>query len=190
MSKIWITSDAHFSHIQSFVWEARGYKSPEHMNEEQVRKWNEVVSKEDEVWFLGDGMMNDNVTGVDCFRKLNGKIHIVCGNHDSPARITLYRRLGYDVQDAKRLEYKKKNFLLTHEPAITSNGRFKGWRDTVNIHGHTHQTENFTDGYALMYHAGVDSHDGYPVLLDDIIEEMEAHWKKLEMGAEGVHNEH
>ena len=41
-----------------------------------------------------------------------------------------------------------------------------------------------------MYHAGVDSHNGYPVLLDDIIEEMEAHWKKLEMGAEGVHNEH
>lgn len=179
MSKIWITSDAHFSHIQPFVWEARGYKSVEEMNEAQVRKWNEVVAKDDEVWFLGDGMMNDNVAGAECFSKLNGKIHIITGNHDTPARVEIYKQLGFDVQDGKRLSYKKKSFILSHEPVITSNGNFKGWRDTINVHGHTHQTKNFTDGYPLMYHAGVDSHDGYPVLLDDIIEEMYAHWKEL-----------
>ena len=182
---IYITSDAHFSHIQPFVWEARGYKSVEHMNEEQIRKWNEIVKPEDEVWFLGDGMMNDNAAGATCFSKLNGKIHIVTGNHDTSARIEIYKQLGFDVQDGKRLSYKKKSFILTHEPMITSNGKFKGWRDTINIHGHTHQTSNFTEGHHLMYHAGVDSHDGYPVSLDQIIEEIDAHWKNLEMRAEG-----
>ena len=185
MSKIWITSDAHFSHIQPFVWEARGYKSVEEMNELQVEKWNSLVAPDDEVWFLGDGMMNDNVAGTMCFSKLNGKIHIITGNHDTPARIEIYKQLGFDVQDGKRLTYKKKSFILSHEPVITSNGKFKGWRDTVNIHGHTHQTSNFTKGFPLMYHAGVDSHNGYPVPLDAIIEEMEAHWKNLEMRAEG-----
>ena len=184
MSKIWLTSDQHFSHIQPFVWEARGYKSVEDMNEEQVRKWNAMVAKDDEVWFLGDGMMNDNVAGAMCFSKLNGKIHIITGNHDSPARIEIYKQLGFDVQDGKRLIYKKKNFIFSHEPVITSNGRFKGWRDTVNVHGHTHQTSNFTEGYPLMYHAGVDSHNGYPILLDDIIEEINAHWKNLEIATE------
>lgn len=180
MSKIFVTSDQHFSHIQPFVWEARGYKSVEDMNEAQVRKWNEVVGVDDEVWFLGDGMMNDNATGAECFAKLNGTIHIITGNHDSPARMNIYKRLGFDVQDGKRLSYKKKNFIFSHEPTITSNGQFKKWRDTVNVHGHTHQTTNFTQGYPLMYHAGVDSHDGYPVLLDDIIGEMETYWKNLE----------
>lgn len=177
MSKIWITSDQHFSHIQPFVWQARGYQSPEHMNEEQIRKWNEVVAPEDEVWFLGDGMMNDNVTGALCFSKLRGKIHIITGNHDGSARIEIYKQLGFDVQDGKRLKYKKKNFILSHEPVITNNGKLKGWRDTINIHGHTHQTQTFTEGYPLMYHAGVDSHNGYPVLLDDIIVEIEKHWE-------------
>ena len=178
MGKIFVTSDQHFSHIQPFVWEARGYSSVENMNEEQVRKWNEVVSKDDEVWFLGDGMMNDNVAGAQCFSKLNGKIHIITGNHDTAARIEIYKQLGFDVQDGKRLSYKKKSFILSHEPIITSNGAFKGWRDTINIHGHTHQTTNFTEGYNLMYHAGVDSHNGYPIALDDIIEEIEAFWKE------------
>ena len=155
------------------------------MNEEQIRKWNEIVKPEDEVWFLGDGMMNDNAAGATCFSKLNGKIHIVTGNHDTSARIEIYKQLGFDVQDGKRLSYKKKSFILTHEPMITSNGKFKGWRDTINIHGHTHQTSNFTEGHHLMYHAGVDSHDGYPVSLDQIIEEIDAHWKNLEMRAEG-----
>ena len=181
MGRIFLTSDQHFSHIQPFVWEARGYKSVEEMNEEQVRKWNEVVSKDDEVWFLGDGMMNDNATGSMCFSKLNGKIHVITGNHDSPARIEIYKQLGFDVQDGKRLSYKKKNFILSHEPIITSNGRFKGWRDTINIHGHTHQTTNFTEEYSLMYHAGVDSHNGYPIALDDIIAEIETFWKEREL---------
>ena len=179
---IWITSDQHFSHIQPFIWQARGYKSVEEMNEEQVAKWNEVVAKDDEVYFLGDGMMNDNETGAKCFQRLNGKIHVISGNHDTPARLAIYKNLRYDVQDAKRLTYKKKSFILTHEPMITDNGTFKGWRDTVNVHGHTHQTQNFTEGHHLMYHAGVDSHGGYPVNLDQIIEEMDAHWKILENG--------
>jgi calcineurin-like phosphoesterase family protein len=181
MSKVFLTSDAHFSHIQPFVWEARGYESVERMNEEQIRKWNEVVGPEDEVWFLGDGMMNDNVTGAQCFSKLNGNIYIITGNHDTPARIKIYKDMGFEVQDGKRFTYKKKNFILSHEPVITSNGSFKGWRDTINLHGHTHQTSNFTNGYPLMYHVGVDSHDGYPVLLDDIIEEISNHWTELNL---------
>jgi calcineurin-like phosphoesterase family protein len=129
-------------------------------------------------------MMNDNAAGALCFSKLKGKIHIITGNHDTPARIEIYKQLGFDVQDGKRLSYKKKNFILSHEPVITSNGNFKGWRDTINIHGHTHQTSNFTEGYPLMYHAGVDSHNGYPVLLDDIIDEVETHWKNLGLKGE------
>jgi hypothetical protein len=41
-----------------------------------------------------------------------------------------------------------------------------------NFFGHTHQTVNFFDDYINMYHVGVDSHDCYPVLIDDAIAEL------------------
>ena len=185
---IFVTSDLHFSHIQPFCWEARGYESPEQMNSEQIRKWNEVVTDEDEVWMLGDGMMNDNDAGVECFKQLKGKIHVIAGNHDTDARIQLYRDLGYDVQFAHRMKYKKKSFILSHYPMLTGNGEDKCWMATWNLHGHSHQSENFTDEHRFMYHVGVDSHNGYPVKLDDIIEEISAHWKNLEMRAQEENN--
>ena len=43
---------------------------------------------------------------------------------------------------------------------------------TLNLYGHTHQTTNFYQDMPFMYHVGVDSHDGYPILLDDIIQQM------------------
>lgn len=177
MSKVFLTSDAHFSHIQPFVWEARGYESVEQMNEEQVRKWNEVVGPEDEVWFLGDGMMNDNVAGIECFKQLKGKIRVVRGNHDTDARVKLYEELGIEVVDAKYLKYKKKMFFLSHYPILIANGEDECWLATWNLHGHTHQTENFNPEHEFMYHVGVDSHNGYPISLDDIIEEITAHWR-------------
>ena len=42
----------------------------------------------------------------------------------------------------------------------------------INFYGHTHQTENFYKDYVNMYHVGVDSHDCYPVLIDDALAEI------------------
>ena len=40
---------------------------------------------------------------------------------------------------------------------------------TLNLYGHTHQTSNFYEDRPYCLHVGVDSHNGYPVNLDDII---------------------
>ena len=181
---IYITSDLHFGHNKEFVWQARGYNSVEDMNAAQIIKWNECVTHDDEVWVLGDSMLNDNTAGIECIKQLKGKIHMIAGNHDTDARIKLYEELGIDVHYAYRLKYKKKLFMLSHYPTITANEGDERWQATINIHGHTHQTQNFTEGFPFMYHAGIDSHYGYPVLLDNIINEIEAHWKNLEMGAQ------
>lgn len=177
MSRIFLTSDPHFSHIQPFVWEARGYESPDHMNQEQIRKWNEVVSDEDEVWMLGDGMMNDNEKGLECFKQLKGKIHIITGNHDSPARLALYEQLGFDIYDAKRIKYGKKLFYLSHYPTITSNGEDKCWLATWNLHGHTHSTSKWNE-HSFCYNVAIDAHNGYPVEIETIIADITQHWRE------------
>ena len=179
---IFVTSDLHLSHVQEFVWQARGFTSSDHMNEEIVKRWNEVVTEDDEVWVLGDLMMNDNEKGAAALKQLKGKIHVVAGNHDTDARIAIYKELGYDVQFAARIKYKKKLFMLSHYPVLTGNGEDKCWLATWNLYGHTHQEENFSDTVKFGYHVGMDSHDCRPVKLDDIIEEIGAHWKNLEIG--------
>lgn len=71
------------------------------------------------------------------------------------------------------LDYKKYHFYMSHFPTLTGNLEKESLKQmTLNLYGHTHQNSNFYEDRPYMYHVGVDSHDGYPVSLDKIIEEM------------------
>ena len=178
---VFVTSDLHFCHDREFVWGARGYADVNEMNEAQVRKWNEVVTDEDEVWVLGDLMLGDFEQGLSYLKQLKGKIHVCLGNHDTSKREKAYRDLGWDVQLCARMKYKKNSFYLSHYPTITHNIDEKElWQVVVNLYGHTHQTTNFYHDDPWMYHVGVDSHDGYPVSMDQVLADIRAEMKRCE----------
>lgn len=151
------------------------------MNEAQVRKWNEVVSNEDEVWVLGDLMLGDFEQGLSYLKQLKGKIHVCLGNHDTSRREQAYRDLGWDVQLCARMKYKKISFYLSHYPTITHNIDEKElWQVVVNLYGHTHQTMNFYHDDPWMYHVGADSHNGYPVSMDQVLADIRTEMEKCE----------
>ena len=174
MGNIYVTSDLHFGHDREFVWKVRGYNSIEEMNEDYVHKWNTTVSDEDDVYVLGDLMLGDK-SNIEYIKRLKGIIHIVLGNHDTRTREEMYRELPnvVEVMWAIKLDYRKYHFFMTHFPAMTGNLEKESLRQmTLNLYGHTHQNTNFYEDRPYMYHVGVDSHDGYPVLLDTIIAQM------------------
>lgn len=178
---IYVTSDLHFGHDREFVWGARGYANVNEMNIKQLEKFNSVVTDEDEVWILGDLVLGDIEGGLAFLKQLKGKIHICLGNHDTAKREQAYRDMGWDVQLAARFKYKKISFYLSHYPTITHNLDEKElWQVVVNLYGHTHQTTNFYHDDPWMYHVGVDSHDGYPVSLDQILADIRMEMKKCE----------
>ena len=178
---VFVTSDLHFCHDREFIWGARGYADVNEMNEAQVRKWNEVVTDEDEVWVLGDLMLGDFEKGLSYLKQLKGKIHVCLGNHDTSKREQAYRDLGWDVQLCARMKYKKISFDLSHYPTITHNIDEKElWQVVVNLYGHIHQTSNFYHDDPWMYHVGVDSHDGYPVSMDQVLADIRAEMKRCE----------
>ena len=146
------------------------------MNEAYVERWNSVVDNEDDVYVLGDLMLGNNDIGIHYLNQLNGNIHVVLGNHDTPTRQALYQADAYKIIEIKwaiMLNYKKYHFFMTHFPCMTGNLEKESLKQmTLNLYGHTHQRSNFYEDRPYMYHVGVDSHDGYPVLLDDIIQEM------------------
>lgn len=173
--KIYLTSDLHFGHDREFIWKVRGYDSVEHMNTRQVEKWNAIVDSDDDVYVLGDVMLGDP-KNIEYVRRLNGEIHIVLGNHDTLTREQMYRELPNVVEIAEigiRLKYKKYHFVLTHYPMLTGNLEKESLKQmSLNLYGHTHQLTNFYMDLPYLYHVGVDSHNGYPVALDDIIIDM------------------
>ena len=181
MGKIFITSDTHFGHDREFIYGPRGFKSVQEADAEIIRRWNEVVGPEDTVYHLGDVMLNDNENGMNCLRQLNGHIKLIRGNHDTNSRMKLYETLdNVEVLGwAEVIKYKKYSFYLSHHPTLTSNLDDMsplGMR-MLNLFGHTHQQTKFHEGKPFMYHVGLDSHNCYPVLLDDVIEAMRAEVK-------------
>ena len=53
-SRVFFTSDTHFSHATIIKFCQRPFKDVSHMNDELVQRWNEVVGPDDIVFHLGD----------------------------------------------------------------------------------------------------------------------------------------
>jgi len=179
-TKIWVTSDWHFGHDREFIWKARGFNSVDDMNETIVRNHNALVGPEDDVYVLGDLMLGA-AANIEYIKRMNGKLHIVRGNHDTDSRWLMYSALPnvVEMDNAIYLKYNKHHFYLSHYISLTGNLEKESLKQmTLNLFGHTHQKTNFYMDMPYLYHIGVDSHDCKPVLLDDIIEEMYAKVKE------------
>ena len=175
LSQIWLTSDYHFNHNREFIWKARGFDSVEQMNEWIVFHHNKMVEPDDDVYALGDLMLGDSVKGIEYIKRLNGKLHIVRGNHDTDRRWELYKELPnvIEMQNAIYLKYKKHHFYMSHYPTITSNNDYDKplKQRLLNLCGHTHTFDPWSDidkGY--IYHCEMEAHKCKPILLDDILQ--------------------
>lgn len=182
MNKIFFTADLHFCHDRAFIYEPRGFKSVQEMNEEIVKRAWEVMDEEDDLYILGDLMLNNNGEGLKLVNQLPGYKYIILGNHDSEDRKTQYieniSKLGL-IQYAWRVNYKGYHFYLSHYPTLTGNLEKESLKQvTCNLFGHTHSKDKFYQDIPYMYNVAVDAHDCYPVALDDIILDMEAKVKE------------
>lgn len=178
MSEIWLVSDWHFYHNKEFLYKPRGFSSVEEMNEAIIERHNSIVKPDDDVYCLGDCMLGgaDNLNnGLNMMIALNGRLHLVRGNHDTDKRWNAYSILHNVVeqQNAIYLHYKKYHFYMSHFPTMTSNLEKESLHQcTINLFGHTHQQSKFYNDIPFMYCVCLDAHNCYPVNLDEAIEDM------------------
>lgn len=176
MNKIYFSSDLHFMHNQNFIYEPRGFSSVYEMNEAIIKNFNEVMDWTDTIYILGDCFLNDNAEGMKLMRRIPGKVHIIWGNHDSDVRKQLMQNEGFACHGyATMVKLNGYNFYLSHYPTITSNcdedKPLK--RRVINLCAHSHTKDRFSDmDKGLIYHVELDAHNNYPVLIDDIIEDI------------------
>lgn len=116
MSRVFVTADLHFGHTK--VQEMRGVT-----DDDIVRNWNEVVTKRDVVYVLGDVFCLDRICDLNGIKKL------VMGNHDKrpmPEYLEHFSKV--------RAMFEYDNCLLTHIPVHPN----QQWRYRLNVHGHMH----------------------------------------------------
>jgi calcineurin-like phosphoesterase family protein len=124
VSAIYVTSDWHFNHDRDFIWGPRGCANVEEMNKAIIENHNKVVGWDDDVYVLGDLVFGRDIQdGLNKIRRLNGRIHVVIGNHDSEKKIQEYQKLKQivEIKPVIALKHNGFSFWLTHYPTITEN---------------------------------------------------------------------
>lgn len=128
MANVWFISDIHAGHknIANF---RKDFSSEEEHYEYVKRKYHEVVTKRDKVFFLGDIAFNkerlDDVATWTAERKV-----LICGNHDRDSLSMQELTNAFDEVYALK---KYKEFWLSHAPIHPNELRGK-----YNLHGHVH----------------------------------------------------
>lgn len=153
------------------------------MNKTIVENWNSFINEEDDIYILGDLVLNDDEKGLQLINSLKGWLHIIKGNHDTSTRINKYLNIPnvVEVANAQYLDYQKYHFYLSHYPTITSNLDYDKplQQRLLNLCGHSHIKDKWADankGY--IYHCELDAHDMKPVSLDQIIEDFKEKFNK------------
>lgn len=181
---IYFTSDLHFNHDRAFIYSPRGFPNVEEMNEAIVERFNSIVKPDDDLYVLGDLCLGPDIEANRVLlSRLNGLLHVTWGNHDTARRKQLYAELPNFVEARMviPLKYRGYNFYLSHYPTITGNLNEKFLKQmTLNLYGHTHQDTNFYEDRPYMYHVGVDSHNCYPIAIDQVIDDMKEKIKECE----------
>lgn len=174
---IYFTSDTHFNHDRQFIYKPRGFDSIKDADATIINNWNNLINDTDDVYVLGDFCLGSDLSYVNqVVNQLNGKIHLIRGNHDTDSKIKLYEKLDKIVEIvwATQIKYKNRLYYLSHYPTHTADLNSNPNRAVINLFGHTHSKDVFYEDRPYMYNVAVDAHDNKPVSIDDICKDVES----------------
>jgi calcineurin-like phosphoesterase family protein len=192
MPSVFLVSDTHFGHLgvcrfmrEDGVTKLRPWDSPEEMDEEMIRRWNDRVKPTDKVYHLGDVVINRRA--LPTLARLNGDKVLIRGNHDI-FRDDEYRQYFREL----RAYHVMNGCILSHIPLHPESiGRFG-----VNIHGHLHARRVkkirgvdvktgqllYSNENDLRYHCVcVEQTDYTPILFEDVLKRIREEGGSVEM---------
>jgi calcineurin-like phosphoesterase family protein len=160
------TSDTHFNHASIMRHSARPFTSLEEMNESIISKWNDRITRADNVVHCGDFAFGKRADAEAILKRLNGNIHMMKGNHDKIA--WQFRNRFASFRDIAEFKVDGRIIVACHYCLRTWNRAHYG---AIHVHGHSHgsltpnpaamdigtDTNNFTPYSAAEVFAIVDS---------------------------------
>lgn len=167
MKNYWVASDHHLGHVGVTKFlnadgtKLRPWDDPDEMDEEIIKRHNELVQPNDRVYFLGDVVINRRC--LPTIARLNGKKVLIKGNHDI-FRLEEYMQYFEDIRAYKVMP--KERIIMSHIPVHPS--QLERW--SGNIHGHLHGN-NLDDPRYI--NVSMEQIDYRPVLLVELVKKLE-----------------
>lgn len=169
MNQLFFTSDHHFGHENIIKYCNRPFENAREMNEALIQRWNEKIKPRDTVYHIGDFGLTYKENLLAIVERLNGKIHLITGNHDSAA-LQIRNKFQW-VKEYYELKVKDpdckngvQRIILFHYAMRTWRGSGRGnW----HLYGHSHGTLPDLED-SLSFDVGVDCHDFYPLSYDEV----------------------
>jgi len=160
----WFTADEHYFHEKVIPYCNRPYKNADEMGKCLIKNHNDIVSKHDIVYHLGDFafVRKDKIMKISpVINQLNGIHHLILGNHDEGKPFT-YVNMGFAaVHTALYVD----EFLLMHDPAMAVAVDEK----QKILCGHIHQLSKWVNPHIL--NVGIDIWNYAPVSIDMVRKE-------------------
>lgn len=159
-NNLFFTSDTHFGHKNILTYQPnREFESVDAMNESMIQRWNAKVSPKDIVFHLGDFAFHSPTKAQEILSQLNGKIHLVTGNHDHlkvnrftpPKGIAASSDMFESIRHYREIRVGKQIIILFHFPIYDWNMTSHG---SWHFHGHTHNTYH---GEGKILDVGIDA---------------------------------
>ena len=170
---IYLTSDSHFSHRNILKYCNRPFSSIEEMNEAIINNWNSVVTTRDIVYHLGDFGFGNASQLRPILERLNGRIHLVPGSHDTELLKDPNSRLWLNIEpplltiSIKQYSPELRYLTLCHYPMWRW---YKSHFWTIHAYGHVHTSsiKKVEHPSPYAYDVGVDNNNYYPISLEDL----------------------
>ena len=180
---LFFTSDSHFNHLNIIKFCNRPFKDVEEMNEKLIENWNKVVPKDGIVFHLGDFAFGGNWN--DIINRLNGKIHLIIGNHDNKSMKQSYMDKFESVEYQMLLKIGERYVYLNHYPFLCYGGTYRN--DAVwQLYGHVHSypgntgkdKDRLIHTFPFQYDVGVDNNNYFPISWKEVKEKIEDNVRK------------
>lgn len=160
---IFFTSDTHFFHKRVIEYSNRPFRDVFDMNSQLIVNWNNVVKPNDVIYHLGDFGFAHTEKLEQVLRQLNGKKHLILGNHDK--QMTKGNIPSYFEEITRYKEIYVRNkvcVVLCHYPFGSWNKAHYG---SFCLHGHSHGRYK---AIGKIHDVGVDVNNYTPVSYDEI----------------------
>lgn len=150
-NRVWFTADTHFGHGRIIQYCQRPFQDSDHMDEEILRRFNEVIVPGDILYHLGD--VSWSTYNLDKFfsRLRTKEVHLIYGNHDDHKRTRHPHIRSY--ADIKRIHVAGHSFTLCHYA-------MRVWCGDFMLYGHSHG--KLQPALPHSMDVGVDTNDFYP----------------------------
>lgn len=167
---IFFTADTHFGHGNILRYDDRPFKHIHEHDKILVANWNEAVGPKDEVWHLGDISWHGHKRTAEILYALNGKIHLIRGNHDQVVDKPAVKDRFESIHDLHMLKTqvkgKKQAIVLCHYGMRVWN---KSHHGAWHLYGHSHCG---LSPHGMSFDVGTCCHGYRPISLNEVAEIM------------------